>query len=647
MKKIYLYTFMLLCFSFNVAHSQVFTEVAIEAGMYHVFHVGDVYFGGGAAVIDIENDGWEDLFIAGGAHPDKLYRNNGDGTFTDVLQGSGLEVMAAILTMGAIAGDLDNDGDKDLYVSTRSALSDLDEYVPNYLFRNNGDGTFTDVSVSSNINRDPAFSTSASFGDINNDGFLDIYVGNFLSEPVGEILGEDGLPLQGGLYLGDENFMYVNNGDFTFTNIAEEVGVTNAGTAWSVTFSDYDNDHDVDIHIANDFGMFVHPNALYRNNGDGTFTDVSVESNVNIPMLGMGLAIGDYNEDGWFDYYITNLNTNVLLKNNQDGTFENASEGSGCEDVGWEIEDLKTNQNGLVASIGWGANFFDYDHDSYLDLFVANGSLNPLIEGNTSIDTCYNPNTLYRNRGDGGFDFVENSGVGNVTRSRGSVTFDYDRDGDLDMLVVVQNNFSGYTCAEEPYTLLYRNDSENNFNWLQVKTIGTEQNYDGMGARVSIKMGDRTLIREVDGGSSHISSNSSIVHFGLGTNDQIDELKVTWLGGKTQTFTSVPINQMIVITEDEDDLGIVGIEDHAFSREIKIYPNPQSSAIGFTLQVADFNIGEKLQWEILSLDGRVLQSVPVTAAQQFVNTDGLESGMYYGQLKKGEEVVSVEKVVVY
>lgn len=635
-----------LFLSVHSLQSQVFTEVALEAGIDHVFDVGDFYFGGGAAVIDIDNDGWEDLFIAGGANTDRLYRNNGDGTFANVLVGSGLEVMADILTMGAIAGDIDNDGDKDLFVSTRSPNSDLGAYVPNYLFLSNGDGTFTDVSATSNINRDIAFSTSATFGDINNDGFLDIYVGNFLGKPVDEILGPDGFPISGG-HPGSDNFLYLNNGDLTFTNIAEEVGITNGGTAWSVTFSDYDNDHDVDLHIANDFGMFVNPNALYRNNGDGTFTDVSIESNTNISMLGMGLAIGDYNEDGWLDYYVTNMNTNVLLKNSQDGSFQDVTSGSGCEDSGWLIMNQSTGEEGFVAAVGWGANFFDYDHDSYLDLFVANGSLNPMSEGGTTIDTSYNLNTLYRNRGDGGFDWIEDSGVGHETRARGSVCFDYDRDGDLDMLVVVQKNHEGYTCVSEPRILLYRNDNDNSNNWLKVKTIGVEQNYDGMGARIKIKMGERSLIREVDGGSSHISSNSSLVHFGIGQMEQIDELQVTWLGGKTQTFTNIPINQTVVITEDEDNLGIVGIEDMPYHRSIKVYPNPSSNGSGFTLQIPDFTATENLQWEILSLDGRVLQSVEVTANEQFVATSVLKNGMYYGQLKDGDRVVAVEKVVVY
>ncbi len=644
--KFYSIILFVLLLSVHSLQSQVFTEVALEAGINHVFDVGDFYFGGGAAVIDIDNDGWEDFFISGGANPDKLYHNNGDGTFTNVLEGSGLEVMADILTMGAIAGDIDNDGDKDLYVSTRSPMSDLGKYVPNYLFLSNGDGTFEDISASSNINRDIAFSTSATFGDINNDGYLDIYVGNFLGKPVDEVLGPDGFPISGG-HPGSDNFLYLNNGDMTFTNIAEQVGITNGGTAWSVTFSDYDNDHDVDLHIANDFGMFVNPNALYRNNGDGTFTDVSIESNTNIAMLGMGLAIGDYNEDGWLDYYVTNMNTNVLLENNKDGSFEDVTSGSGCEDSGWSIIDQSTGEEGFVAAVGWGANFFDYDHDSYLDLFVANGSLNPMSEGGTTIDTSYNINTLYKNRGDGSFDWIEDSGVGHETRARGSICFDYDRDGDLDMLVIVQDNHEGYTCINEPRALLYRNDSDNNNNWLKVKTIGVEQNYDGMGARIKITMDDRSLIREVDGGSSHISSNSSMVHFGIGDMEQIDELQVTWLGGKTQTFSDIPINQTVVITENEDNLGVVNIEEQAFSRSIKIYPNPSSNGNGFTLQIADFTSTENLQWEILSLDGRVLQSVQVTANEQLVPTSTLESGMYYGQLKDGEQVIAVEKVVVY
>ncbi len=646
----YSFIFFVLLLPFNSLQSQDFTEVALESGIDHLFHVGDYLFGGGAAVIDFDKDGWEDVFIAGGANADKLYKNNGDGTFTNVLIGSGLEVMADILTIGAIAGDLDNDGDKDLFVSTRSPIADLNVYVANFLFLNNGDGTFSDISEPSNIGKGVTFSASATLGDINNDGYLDIYVGNFLGLPMNEILGEDGFPIQGGGHPGSDNYLYINNGDMTFTDIAEAAKVTNGGTAWSVVFSDYDNDHDVDLYLANDFGPFLYPNALYRNNHpESRFSNVSIQSNTNVSMLGMGIAVGDYNEDGWLDYYVTNMSTNVLLKNNQDGTFDNVIEGSGCESTGWEMIDKSTGEEGHVAAIGWGANFFDYDHDSYLDLFVANGSLNPLVEGTTTIDTSHNANELYRNKGDGTFEWVGNSGLGHETRGRGSVTFDYDKDGDLDILVVVQNNFEGYTCINESRALLYRNDTENESNWLQIKTIGKEQNRDGMGARLRITMGDRSLIREVDGGSSHLSCNSPLVHFGLGTHTEIDELEVTWIGGKTQTFSNIPANQVIEIKEDENDWMAVGIEENAFSREIKIYPNPLSTSNrnGLILQIDDFNSGEKLQWEMLSLDSRVLQSVEVRSAQQLIATNGLESGMYYGRLKQGAKVIGVEKVVVY
>ena len=271
--------FILLCFFIPLSsNAQFFKDVAEEANIEHVFDVGDYHFGGGAAVIDYNNDGWEDVFIAGGVNNDALYHNNGDGTFTNVANESGIfNVTKNALTMGAVAGDFDNDGYKELYITTRGTTNDYNDYIPNYLLKNNGDGTFSDISLSSGIAQDTAFSTCATLGDVNLDGLLDIYVGNFFSVPVSEVMDEYGFAITS-FRPGDYNYLYINNGNLTFEEVGEAMGCNDQGTAWSVVFTDYDNDADMDIYIANDFGFFL-PNALYRNEyPENYFTDVIFES---------------------------------------------------------------------------------------------------------------------------------------------------------------------------------------------------------------------------------------------------------------------------------------------------------------------------------------------------------------------------------
>ena len=632
-----------LCLSMLLSqflYSQSFEDVTDATGINHRFDVGDLLFGGGAAVFDFNNDGWEDLYLTGGVEADALYQNNGDGTFTNVRILAGIVETDLYLTTGVVTGDIDNDGFRDVFISTRCQSGDLNEYAPNLLYLNNGDGTFSNISAAAGIAADTSFSTSATFGDINNDGYLDLYVGNFFLEPYYEFatLPGDWFDMLSPPYSGGPNLLYLNNGDLTFTESALSYGVADTGYAWQVTFSDFDNDRDMDLIIANDFGWHKVPNRLYRNDYPAsTFTDVSDLWGLNHGINGMGIAVGDYNEDGWFDYYVTNSGTNLSYSYNGIGylaldtiagienTYLEAirhqqcmeytpdtgfvgldslilnycdSTGLFCDtvtvyfhlDTGalsldsmatgevhiWGHADteltscpvfydingdtaffdtltgpvfgeavLKEIDTAQVLSIGWGANFMDYDQDSYLDLYVSNGALAPSPFG------FYreNSNTMYRNNGDGTYsETTKDLGLGNEYMGRGSVVFDYDKDGDLDLFAVNQRYPLFLDTVYQPHSILLENTAAVG-NWLQVKCVGNTHNKDGIGARVKAVIGTRSHTKEIDGGSSHLSHNSIIAHFGLGAAPKVDTLVVYWHNGCKNVLVNVAANQLIEIEQ--------------------------------------------------------------------------------------------------
>ncbi len=619
----------------SYAQAQSFTEVSISCGINSVFDFGDFHFGGGAAVIDYNNDGWEDLYVVGGVNPDALYHNNGDGTFTDVIASANMEQTDSVLTMGAIAGDFDNDGYTDLYLTTRCWAHDLNAWAPNLLYKNNGDGTFTDVSVASLTANDTSFSTSAAFGDYNNDGLLDIYVLNFLGVPVYDILDSATTAGIGNVRPGSPSFLYKNNGDGTFTDVAVQTAVVDSGCGWATVFTDFDLDNDLDIYVANDFGKQTRPNALYQNEFPAdTFADISIPSLTDAKINAMGIAVGDYNEDGWLDYYVTDLDTNIMYKNNGDGTFENTTISSGTIDSGWEIPVHK-------ASVGWGANFFDFDHDTYLDLFVCNGSLNPMITMHDQVDTFLNKNTMFRNNGNGTFNDVSAmTGLDDPQRGRGSVMFDFDNDGDMDLVVINQVHYPGYGINENPKVQLYRNDEVNSNNWFKVKLQGTLSNFNGIGSRVRIVIGTRSLIREINAGSSHLSSDSPIAHFGLGGHTLIDTMEVTWPGGTVETFTNVSVNQTVTIIEGLT----VAQNDLSNTYQINVYPNPFEEAM--VLEVPATLLGQQVSFVLTDVAGRkVYEANNIQTTRLTIQREQWQSGIYLYQLRTENGIVESGKLI--
>jgi len=491
--------------------AQEFTRIEEAAGI-DIQHIDEFIMGGGAAFFDSNNDGYLDIYVTGGENQDKLYINNQDGTYSDVTVSAGLANTAIFKTNGVCTGDIDNDGDRDIFVTTGEGESNL-------LFENQGDGTYLNISESAGID-DNVWSTSVTMGDYNNDGYLDIYVGNYVT-----IGNQPNTPFYEQLEEEIHNFLYVNNGDNTFTESAMDLGVGISGATLAVSFTDYDKDNDIDIYIANDFGGLFGANTLFRNDyPSNTFTDVSALTNTNASINGMGIAIGDYNEDLLYDYYVSNMSSNVFYVNDGDNTYTN---------------DAATLEVGHSDGVSWGNFFFDYNNDSYLDLFLANGGvlMQDMNRNQNNVlftlqpDYTYDQSTSYQD--------LEDSAI-----TRGSIYGDIDNDGDLDIFDVnisdTLYNFNSH---------LLQNNLSDSSAWLKIELQGTTNNYDAFGSYITLYSGDRIFIREIDGGSSYQSQNSSIAHFGLSDALIADSVVINWLGGTQQKLYDVATYQSIHIIE--------------------------------------------------------------------------------------------------
>lgn len=494
---------------------------------------------GGSAFLDYDNDGDLDLYVLNGSrvvgfpvgeHPrNAFYRNDGN-KYADVTEESGLGDTG--WGMGCAAGDYDNDGDPDIYVTN---------YGKNVLYSNQGDGTFTDVTEIAKVG-DERFGTGCAFFDYDVDGDLDLYIANyvdfkhFIETTPEKSYTWKGLKVHFGPrgMRGEADILYRNEGDGTFSDVTQAANVVDHQKLYGlgVIGGDYDNDGDPDIYVANDTG----PNFLYQNNGDGTFTEVGWMVGAAYGAGGelqgcMGIAFGDYDNDGYHDILVTNFweQTNTLYHNDGGQFFSDFSFDAGVGLASFEF-------------LAWGTGFFDYDNDGDKDLFVANGHLFPQLD-RANLGVSYaQTNQLFENLGDGTFaDVSEISGQGLHIKkvSRGVSFGDYDNDGDLDIFVLNLNDTPTFL----------RNEGGNKNNWLMVKTIGVKSNREGIGARVTLKCGGETQINEVRSGSSYLSQNDFRLHFGLGKSDTVDLLEVNWPSGLIERFEDLATNQLVVVKE--------------------------------------------------------------------------------------------------
>ena len=549
-----------------------FDEVSEQAGV-NFTHYRDLLdiipLGAGVVVFDYNGDGLQDVYLTAtpdiaslapeGEDKNALFRNNGDGTFTGMAGEAGV-ADAEAKGNGGCAADYDNDGDQDLFVAN---------WGDSRLFRNDGDGSFTDVAGTAGLaDPDGTYrSMGCAWGDYDRDGWLDFIVVRHIDESNPDAFTKR-------LYYFDVRplALFHSNGDGTFTEVTHLLGATpnpshtegEYGSVWGAGFQpawvDFDNDGDLDLYIINDFGEYIQPNVLWRNDGpldgisDGepssntsisprgrvgvgaspeewTFTDVSQESGAGAAMFGMGLAVADYNSDGYLDMFVTNIGDNVLLSTADGETFRDTA-----ANVGVAYGEFRRQQR-----VSWGTVFFDYDNDGYEDLYVASGYLDT-----DDINRREQPNLLFRNNGAGVFEDVSAvSGAADWGTGRGVAYADFDGDGCLDLFVA---NL-GRSAAKGESARLFRNRCDWGNNWLIVKTVGTASNRDGIGARITLTAGGRIQIREVAAGASNSSQNMLPVHFGLGQAAVVDEVRVRWPSGTVQTLRDVAANQALTATE--------------------------------------------------------------------------------------------------
>jgi enediyne biosynthesis protein E4 len=528
-----------------------FTDVALSAGLTSTMVYGNpdkvTYIveemGGGCAFFDYDNDGWMDIFILGGrtledippGASNRLYRNNRDGTFTDVTKQAGL--WDAGWAVGVCVGDYNNDGFEDLFVTY---------YGQNKLYRNNGNGTFTDVTSRAGLlQQGTHFGSGCTFFDYNRDGLLDLFVANYVDidlanaakpsldipncnfEDVAVACGPKGLKAP-------RQFLFRNNGDGTFTDVSKESGIGSLHDSYGLTAVTFDADSDgwPDLFVACD----TTPSLLLLNNHDGTFREEGLMRGVAISpdgqsLSGMGVGIGDYRREGRLDILKTHFQDEAvgLYHNNGKGEFEDMAMAAGIA--------------GARQYVSWGAGTFDFDNDGYPDLFWVTGQIYAEIERIHPKSSHKGPRMLFRNHGDGTFSRTGDEAgpaINALHVSRGCAFGDFDNDGDLDIVVMNQN---------EPPSLL-RNDAPRENHWLKVRLEGTKSNRSAIGALVLVRYGGKVQAQGVLSQSSYVSSNDPRLHFGLGANNSAD-IEVRWPSGAVEKYPAQPANRLVTILEGQ------------------------------------------------------------------------------------------------
>ena len=515
------------------ADSTYFQEIGSRIGLNFTHSIGASDMknivesvGGGAAFLDYDQDGYLDIYACSGIwiegfsateEPDgilgnRLYRNRGDGTFEDVTDRA--KVSGDWYSMGVSVGDFNNDGFPDLFLSN---------YGANVLLQNAGDGSFRDVSKTAGIQGGKECSVGASWLDYDNDGLLDIYVGNYLNfDPEYKYYyAPDGFP--GPLaYDAQADRLYHNLGNGTFEDVTEQMGIVDIdGRAMGVGAADYDHDGFVDICVANDHTV----NFLWHNEQGKGFKDLATPSGTGFSQAGeatvsMSVDYADYNKDQLIDIFISDDNYCSLYENMGNGVFRDNSYSSGISVASGQF-------------VGWSSSFFDFDNDGDPDLFKTNGELKHLYGQEDQV---------FENLGDGSFadvsvrlgNYFEEEHVG-----RGACLGDYDNDGDVDIFIVNLNSGAKFL----------RNNGGNKNNWLMLNLIGTKSNRDGVGASIRLITGDEVQIAQKKSTSGYLSQSDPRVHFGMAGHQQADRIEITWPSGEVQVLEQVPVNQILTVTE--------------------------------------------------------------------------------------------------
>lgn len=511
------------------------TDVTQKTGIAFTHSIGDDELtnivestGAGCAFFDYDNDGNMDIFLVNACylpginHPigrrmagklkNALYRNNGDGTYADVTDKAGVGDREGY-GMACVAADYNNDGNVDLFVTN---------YGAHVLYRNNGDGAFTNVTKEAGV-ENTLFGIGATFFDYDKDGYLDLYVGHYVVYDPNYKYYYAAEAFPGPLsYQGSPDTLYHNKGDGTFEDVTKKAGVYNPeGRAMGVTACDFDNDGDMDVFVAND----AMENYMYQNNGDGTFTDIALIAGTAFGQDGeatsaMGPEFGDFNLDGLMDLLVPDMNYGCLYKNIGNGLYEDMSAQMGMAAV-------------LGQYISWSGNFFDYDNDGYLDMLIVNGDAHHLEPEEACI--------FWNDNGQRFIDISDRCGKDFQDKfvGRGSAIGDFDNDGNMDALILNLN--------DRPRLL--HNDGGTKNNWLMIDAKGTKSNRDAIGTRIHVTVGGLAQTRDVISSSGYLSQSDHRAHFGLGKNGKAEKVEIRWPTGEIQTLTDVPANQIMHIKE--------------------------------------------------------------------------------------------------
>jgi hypothetical protein len=565
MKYVFFFSFV---FIVHTSYSQIFfeekaTQLGIENSSY-----GSGILGGGVSFFDFDGDGWDDITLATeDGSPVRFFRNN-EGVFEEVFFNISNDTHQAKTVQWV---DINNNGQYDLFVTF--------DNNSNRLFKNLGNMVFEDITVSSGLFNEDHVSFGASWGDINNDGFLDVFISSRNLIDTSEY-----------------SLLFLNNGDETFTDITIASGLPDENYySFCAAFFDYDKDGFQDIYIAND--KFDTPNLLFRNNGDGTFTDVSEISGTNVIIDAMSTTIDDYNNDGWLDIYITNTPSgNVLYKNNGDGTFT----------------DVATQTGTQFNSVGWGAVFLDANNNGHKDLYV----VGEVFNNSNLISSAF-----YRNNGNGTFTIPTNSGIYNEeSRSFSTAIGDINNNGFPDIAVLNFTPFDSY---------LWENQTPQTNNWLKVKLEGTLSNRQGIGSWIEIAVNGEKQYNYTLLGEGFLGQNSASEFFGIGEATSIDYLKVTWLSGIVDYIENPDINQHITIVEGEYPLSVDNL--HTSLLNFFVHPNPSKNK-KVELNYKNFDEAETVL-EITTVLGQKIRTIQIDNQIKSIDLSDLTGGIYFFTLK--------------
>ena len=563
----------------NLSYAQLaFDDVAAQIGVDYSY--GDSEYGGGVSFADFDNDGWDDITYASENGVDLYFFKNTNGVF-NLVNFNGISNTSKAKQV--IWVDYDNDGDKDFFVTAIEGK--------NAFYSNDGEMNFTDISSTIGIFQTDLFTYGASFGDIDNDGDLDLFISNRSPE--------------------DHNYLYRNDSGI-YVDITGTSGISLEGQlSFCSIFFDYDKDGLQDIYVSNDKDENI--NRLYKNLGDGVFQDVSESSNAGVDVSAMSTTLGDFNNDGWFDIYITNtpfsqvssIQGNVLLKNNGDGTFTNVATETGTS----------------FDSVGWGSVFLDADNDGLLDIYVSSSE-----NGNGSLISS----AFYHQQDDETFTIPQDIGFNTDLReSYTNAIGDINNDGKPEIVVGndTDNNF------------LWQNNTLNENNWLKVKLEGVVSNKDGIGNTIEINVDGQSQYRYTLAGEGYLSQNSFYEFFGTGLSNLIDYVKVTWTStGATETFNNIEANQSITIKEG---IGILNDNNYIVEDLLSIYPNPSNDGV-FKLSTKN---NESNTLKVYDLSGRLIFKVKNLKNNDEFSLNHCKKGIYVANLSSGKKSSTIKLVL--